>query len=52
MDKPKIKRGNFSIINLSSVLTLRIKKNVFLTIFNVDNTNRNKYMLLSISISN
>ena len=40
MDIPNITKGNLSITNLSSTLTLRIKKNVFLIMFSVDNTKK------------
>lgn len=52
MDTPNKNSGNLPIINLSCTLTLRIKKNIVLIIFSVDSIKKNKYMLLSISISN
>ena len=52
MDIPKTNNGNLPIVNLSSSLIFFIRKNKFLNIFNIDNMKKNKYMLLSISISN
>ena len=52
MDIPNKNRGVLPIINFSSALILRNKKNEVLNIFSVDNIKKNKYVLLSISISN
>lgn len=52
MDTPNKNNGSLPIINLSSTLTLRIKKNEVLIIFSMESIKKNKYMLLSISISN
>lgn len=52
MDTPNKNNGSLPIINLSSTLTLRIKKNEVLIIFSMESIKKNKYMLLSIPISN